>query len=111
MSGHTHHVAHIISEALALGAAAIEPTRQAEEEWVRHVRETTVDAQVFLRECTPSYFNGESSEKPRLYAGEPYGPGWDAFTALLQTWRERGDLAGLVVTKAGQPADETVSVI
>jgi cyclohexanone monooxygenase len=110
MSGHTHHVAHIIQEALARGATEVEPSRQAEDEWVRHVRETAIDAQIFLRECTPSYFNGESSEKPRLYAGEPYGPGWDAFTALLQTWRDNGDLAGLVVTKTSQPAGETVPV-
>jgi cation diffusion facilitator CzcD-associated flavoprotein CzcO len=110
MSGHTHHVAHIISESLVLGAATVEPTSEAEDEWVRHVRETTVDAHIFLRECTPSYFNGESSEKPRLYAGEPYGPGWEAFTSLLQKWRDRGDLAGLVVTKATELAGVTVGV-
>ena len=29
--------------------------------------------------------------------GGGYGPGWDAFQKLLQEWRDRGDMEGLVL--------------
>ena len=58
----------------------------------------TVDISQFQRECTPSYFNGEGAEKLRWYAGETYGPGWVAFQRLLQEWRDKGTLEGLVLT-------------
>ncbi|HEY0957636.1 MAG TPA: NAD(P)/FAD-dependent oxidoreductase [Novosphingobium sp.] len=90
MSRHGYHVAHMISQALGQGAEVVEPTVQAQDAWVGHVRETAVDMTAFTNECTPSYFNGEGSEKPRWYAGEPYGPGWEAFEVLLADWREQG---------------------
>jgi hypothetical protein len=30
--------------------------------------------------------------------GEPYGPGWDAFEALLADWRSTGELHGMEQT-------------
>jgi cation diffusion facilitator CzcD-associated flavoprotein CzcO len=97
MSRHGYHIAYIIKQALQRGAAVVEPTADAQDGWVRHVRETHFDISQFQRECTPSYFNGEGSEKPRWYAGEPYGPGWDAFENLLQQWRDQGQLEGLTL--------------
>jgi cation diffusion facilitator CzcD-associated flavoprotein CzcO len=102
MSRHGHHIAYIIKQALARGAAVVEPSTEAQEAYVSHVRATAVDVATFQRECTPSYFNGEGATKPRFYAGEPYGPGWDAFEKLLQDWRDNGDLAGLMLTRAGE---------
>jgi cation diffusion facilitator CzcD-associated flavoprotein CzcO len=98
MSGHARHIAYIISQALDRGVAAVEPTAEAQDAWVHHIRETAVDASQYLRECTPSYFNGEGDEKPRFYAGEPYGPGWDAFETLLADWRATGKLEGLALS-------------
>ena len=99
MSRHGYHIAYIIKEALARGAAVVEPSQEAQDTWVRHIRETAVDISQFTRECTPSYFNGEGDEKPRWYAGETYGPGWVAFEQLLQQWRNQGDMEGLVLTR------------
>jgi len=56
-------------------------------------------------ECTPGYYNNEGekvadetgAQKYRYFLGETYGPGWDAFEKLLQDWRDKGDLAGLVL--------------
>lgn len=95
MSRHAYHLAHIVAQAQMRGADRVEPTAQAQDGWVSHVRDTAVDVWQFQNECTPSYFNGEGSDKKRFYAGEPYGPGWDAFEALLAHWRDAGDLAGL----------------
>jgi hypothetical protein len=101
MSRHGYHIAYVIKEALARRATVVEPTEAAQSAWVRHVHETAIDISQFTRECTPSYFNGEGSEKPRWYAGETYGPGWMAFEQLLHDWRNKGDMAGLVLTVEG----------
>jgi cation diffusion facilitator CzcD-associated flavoprotein CzcO len=92
----TQHIAFIIQQALARGAKYVEPTLEAQDEWVKRIRETAFDISQFQRECTPSYFNNEGDEKKaRWFLGESYGPGWDAFQQLMQEWRDKGDLAGL----------------
>ncbi|MGC1506972.1 NAD(P)/FAD-dependent oxidoreductase [Ketobacter sp. MCCC 1A13808] len=101
------HIAYIIKEALSQGATSVEPSQEAQDAWVRHVRETAIDISQFQEECTPSYFNNEGEsqvdsngeKKFRWYLGESYGPGWDAFQKLMQEWRDKGDLEGLVVGK------------
>ena len=100
-----HHIAFVIKEALSRGVTALEPSQQAQDNWVKHVRETAIDVSQLQRECTPSYFNNEGEaqtdskgdEKYRWYLGEAYGPGWDAFQDLMQAWRASGDLEGLVL--------------
>ncbi|HEX7873927.1 MAG TPA: NAD(P)/FAD-dependent oxidoreductase [Sphingobium sp.] len=108
MSRHGEHIAYIIAQAMTRGATVVEPTVEAEAAWVDHIRETAVDIWTFQAECTPSYFNGENSAKKRFYAGEAYGPGWEAFMSVLAQWRGPGDLAGLHLTvpaeQAAQPA-------
>jgi cyclohexanone monooxygenase len=100
MSRHGFHIAYIIQQALARGAVVVEPREEAETEWVNHIRATAVDISAFQRECTPSYFNGDGSEKLRWYAGETYGPGWEAFEALLHEWRDAGALEGLLLQES-----------
>jgi cyclohexanone monooxygenase len=100
------HIAYIVKEALERGLKAVEPSLEAQDAYIRHVRETAIDTTAFQRECTPGYFNNEGEEvadssgqrKPRSFFGDMYGPGWDAFQKLLQDWRDKGDLKGLVVT-------------
>jgi cyclohexanone monooxygenase len=100
---HDRQIAYIISELMARGVAVAEPSPAAENAWVQHVRETAYDASSFSRECTPSYFNAENSEKLRSYAGEVYGPGWYAYETLLQHWRDAGGLEGLELTRTETP--------
>jgi cation diffusion facilitator CzcD-associated flavoprotein CzcO len=100
-----YHIAYIIKEALARGVASVEPSQEAQDDWVRHIHETAADNSQFVRECTPSYFNNEGEgfvdeegkEQFRWYLGDSYGPGWYAFQGLLRDWRDRGDLEGLVL--------------
>jgi cyclohexanone monooxygenase len=94
-----YHSAYIIKEALSRGISAVEPSLEAQDDWVRTLRATAIDLTQFQRECTPSYFNNEGAEKIRWYLGESYGPGWDAFEKLMQDWRDKGALEGLTVTR------------
>jgi len=100
MDLHDRHIAHIIKELTDRGITAAEPSQQAQDAWVTHMRETTYDHSAFSRECTPSYFNGESAEKLRSYAGDVYGPGWYAYETVLKTWRDGGSLEGLELANA-----------
>jgi cation diffusion facilitator CzcD-associated flavoprotein CzcO len=100
MSRHGYHVAWLIAEAMKRGTEVIEASEGGQADWCRHVRETAIDIWAFQKECTPSYFNGEGSEKKRFYAGEPYGPGWAAFEALLEQWRRQGNLEGMTLIGA-----------
>jgi len=102
-----HHIAYLIKEAMAHGANAMEPSQAAQDEWVQHVRATAFDLTQLQRDCTPGYFNNEGEKriddkgdsKYRWYLGESYGPGWSAFENLMQAWRDKGDLQGLILTK------------
>ena len=91
------HIAYIIKETSARGAVTVEPSRQAQDEWVRIIRETSITDRNFWRECTPGYYNNEGEEAFRSHLGEPYGPGFYAFDRLLQEWRDQGDMEGLVL--------------
>ena len=93
------HIGYIAAEALKRGAVTAEPSIEAQNAWIKHLREVAVDTTQFARECTPSYFNNEGEEKLRFIFGEPYGPGFYAFEELLENWRNKGDLEGLVLGK------------
>lgn len=94
------HIAHIIAEALKRGADVVEPTPEAQDEYVAHFEGAEIDMTAFSRECTPSYFNneGEGDGKARWRLFRAYGPGWDAFQTMLAEWRDKGDMAGLSLT-------------
>ena len=89
------HIGYIVSEALKRGATVVEPTQEAQDAWVKTIRDSAIDTSQFARECTPGYFNNEGEDKLRWYLGEPYGPGFYAFEALLEDWRAQGQLQGL----------------
>jgi cyclohexanone monooxygenase len=91
------HLAYIMKEALDRGASTVEPTQAAQDAWVKTMRDTEVSAEAFLRECTPGYYNGEGGKVIRSHLGEVYGPGFYAFADLIEAWRKRGDMQGLVL--------------
>jgi cyclohexanone monooxygenase len=91
------HIAYIIKETLARGASTVEPTEEAQDQWCATVRETAVDNTDFQRECTPGYYNNEGERQIRSHLGEPYWPGFYALEDLLQTWRDTGEMRGLVL--------------
>jgi cation diffusion facilitator CzcD-associated flavoprotein CzcO len=94
-----YHIAHVISEALKRGARAVEPTQEAQDAYVRHFEEVMFDSSQFQRECTPSYFTNEGQVKAPWALFRSYGPGWAAFQQMLEEWRNKGNLAGLVLER------------
>jgi cation diffusion facilitator CzcD-associated flavoprotein CzcO len=94
-----YHIAYIISEALKRGAKVVEPTQQAQDDYVRRFEELEIDLSEFQRTCPPSYFNNEGEVKPKWALFRAYGHGWDAFQKLVQDWRAQGGMQGLVLEK------------
>ncbi len=93
------HIGYIASEALKRDAVTVEPGREAQEAYIRHLRSVAVDNSTFATECTPSYFNNEGDDKKkRSIFGEPWGEGYYAFEEMLQKWRDSGELEGLLLT-------------
>ena len=93
----THHIAYMIHETLKRGAKTIEVSREAQDDWVQHMRDTEFSMKAFLDECTPGYYNNEGGEVRRSHIGEVYGPGYGAFMKVLDDWRDAGDLKGMVL--------------
>jgi cyclohexanone monooxygenase len=102
------HIGHIASEALKRGAVRVEPTAQAQDAYIRHLRSIAVDNSAFVNECTPSYFNneGDTSKKRHIF-GEPWGEGYYAFEDMLAKWRADGRLEGLALEREAmaEPAE------
>ncbi|OBF27779.1 monooxygenase [Mycobacterium sp. ACS1612] len=94
------HIAYIIAEAVKRKATTVEPSLQAQDQWVRTIRELSIDNSAFEVSCTPGYYNNEGGgggQGIRSFLGEPYAPGFYAFDDVLSRWRAKGDLDGLVL--------------
>lgn len=94
-----YHIAYIVSEALKRGVTSVEPSKQAQDAYVSTFRAMEIDLSEFQRTCPPGYFNNEGEVKPKWGLFRGYGPGWDAFQKLLQEWRDKGDMEGLVLSR------------
>ena len=90
------HVSYIINEVLRRGKQVVEVTAEAEEAWVDQIVSLAgTGATAFLEQCTPGYYNREGQGTGANMQNSPYAPGINAFNALLQQWREQGDLEGM----------------
>jgi cation diffusion facilitator CzcD-associated flavoprotein CzcO len=93
----SRHIAQLIQHAKQNEARCIEPTPEAEAEWVATIKAKAINNLNFLTECTPGYYNNEG--KPTAgtgLAGDNYGGGPIEFFALLKQWREAGEMKGLL---------------
>jgi cation diffusion facilitator CzcD-associated flavoprotein CzcO len=93
----SRHIAQLIQHAEQNEARCIEPTPEAEAEWVATIKAKAINNLNFLTECTPGYYNNEG--KPTAgtgLAGDNYGGGPIEFFALLKQWREAGEMKGLL---------------
>jgi cyclohexanone monooxygenase len=94
------HIAYIISEAQARGATTVEPSQEGQDNWVKTIRDLSIDNSAFELSCTPGYYNNEGrggAEGNGAFLGDFYSPGFYAFDDLLADWRAKGDLDGLVL--------------
>jgi cation diffusion facilitator CzcD-associated flavoprotein CzcO len=96
------HIAWTIAHCLAEDVATIEPTAEAEEEWLMKLYGTVpAGAQAYTASCTPGYMNKEQEEmspaaaRNLLWMGSCVGYG-----NQLEEWR-KSNLPGAKVVKAG----------
>ncbi|MCC5871096.1 MAG: NAD(P)/FAD-dependent oxidoreductase [Gammaproteobacteria bacterium] len=90
------HISYIIDEVNKRGAKVAEVTPEAEAAWVEEIKRVAVYNRDFLEACTPGYYNneGELDNASGGLGGQTYGLGINAFNALLQQWRDQGELDG-----------------
>ncbi|MFI5938200.1 flavin-containing monooxygenase [Actinoplanes sp. NPDC051494] len=88
------HIGELVGAARDRKARWIEPSAQAEADWVATIREVAPDNYRFQAECTPGYYNNEGRPRP---VSNSYGPGPVAFHALLRQWRASGGMDDVLV--------------
>jgi cation diffusion facilitator CzcD-associated flavoprotein CzcO len=90
------HITGLIQHAKSQEARCIEPSADAEAEWVATIKEKALNNQKFLQACTPGYYNNEGKPAEGVgLAGELYGGGSVEFHELIRRWREDGEMKGL----------------
>jgi len=91
------HIADVLKHARDRGATLVEPTAEAEAEWVATIRAKDKSFHDFQRECTPGNFNDEGKVGQSVSrSDEYYGGGPIAFYALIRQWRDEG-MKGLAI--------------
>ena len=91
------HISYIIAETQRRGGTTVEPTQEAQDEWVNLINSFTQMGMAFSESCTPGYYNNEGA--PRTATTGVYLPGINAFNRLLEDWRAQGDMKGLEIDR------------
>jgi len=92
------HVTYMITEARSRGCSIVEPTAEAEADYVKLIRSLAWMGERFYMECTPGYYNseGEAGNKHGFFS-ETYGAGSVKFFELLKSWRDEGNMQGIAL--------------
>jgi cation diffusion facilitator CzcD-associated flavoprotein CzcO len=90
-------IGHILGTVRRAGGRAVEPTAEAEQEWVDTILKLASRNFDFAENCTPGLFNNEGNPRRIAALNGSYGGGSVAFVTLLRKWQSDGRLAGLEV--------------
>jgi cyclohexanone monooxygenase len=96
LDNQARHVAQLITQVNSREAKSIEPTPEAEAEWVKIVTGPNPMTN-YQNVCTPGYYNGEGTNEGQGFLQAVYPHGALAFYDMLARWREQGDFEGLIV--------------
>ncbi|MGR8919323.1 MAG: flavin-containing monooxygenase [Gammaproteobacteria bacterium] len=98
LDNQSRHLAAMLADARARGFKALEPTEQAEADWLALVSAPNHMTE-YLMNCTPGYYNAEGQAKSNSdgFLQGHYPEGGLRFYEMLAEWREAGDYAGLTV--------------
>jgi cation diffusion facilitator CzcD-associated flavoprotein CzcO len=96
LDGQANHIAHIVNEVKAREGRSVEPTKEAEAEWVKIVNGPS-NMTDYLNTCTPGYYNGEGQNSHQGFLDSQYPEGAVRFYEMLARWREKGEFEGLVI--------------
>jgi cyclohexanone monooxygenase len=92
------HIAYLIERTRARGARTIENTVEGEQKWQEEMALTRKNIDRFYSDCTPGYYNNEGqSAKGKSFYGGLYGGGTIRFFQILRSWRDSGELEGMVL--------------
>jgi cation diffusion facilitator CzcD-associated flavoprotein CzcO len=92
------HITEVIEHTKEHEARSLEPTPEAEAEWVATIHEKREMTRPFLQECTPGYYNNEGGAlEGGGFLGEIYGGGPLEFHDIIKKWRSDGQLKGMQV--------------
>lgn len=89
------HLAYIVRQAQAANARTVEPSEEAEAEWVQTILKEAHMMRRFFEDCTPGYYNNEGRPGDRSAQDGAYGGGSLRFFQILNDWRKAGTLEGL----------------
>ncbi len=92
-------IACLVAHARDCGAATIEVSRQAEDDWVKLLL-TGAGRMIGSPDCTPGYYNNEGHDPgpaAKLNVGYPQGP--VAYFRYIESWRNDGMFDGMVFQK------------
>ncbi len=92
------HITEVIQYTKEHEARSLEPTPEAEAQWVATIHEKREMTRPFLQECTPGYYNNEGGAlEGGGFLGEIYGGGPLEFHDIIRKWRSDGALKGMQV--------------
>jgi cyclohexanone monooxygenase len=87
-----------VTESRKRGASTLEPTAEAEADYVKLIRSLARLGERFYMECTPGYYNSEGAPGNRHgFFSETYGAGSVKFFELLDNWRTEGSMKGIAL--------------
>ena len=90
-------IADVIRRSEDSGAHRVEPTLEAEEQWIEFIL-GSVRALRGNPDCTPGYYNNEGQpiSQSDMFNGSGHPGGPVAFFEFLDAWRQTGEFAGLL---------------
>ena len=95
MDEQAQHIGYIIKTCRERGIKTVQPTKEAEDAWVKEIIELSRISDSFQEACTPGYYNGEGQPNPSSRQNSAYGKGPNKFFARMKAWRQEGLLSGL----------------
>ena len=104
------HVAHILQAARDRGTPTVEPTAQAEEDYVQEIAKSANVGARFYAECTPGYYNSEGKRGTAAASFRYAQRGRNKVFKLLKDWRDEGSLEGLDLRTAPLRSYEVASL-
>lgn len=98
MDASAKHIGYILNKCRDENITTIEPTQEAEDEWVEEIMSLSRYNEDFLVSCTPGYYNNEGQPNPKSIQNGAYGKGSNPFFKKMQAWRDEGNMPGLEVS-------------
>lgn len=94
--GQAEHIAYLISKTIERNAKSIEPTAEAEADYVKLVT-SPGPMRKYQETCTPGYYNVEGKNTGQAFIDNQYPEGPVPFFRMLAAWREKDDFSGLKI--------------